>query len=186
MLAINRAVLRRGSDDALMKTPADVVSAVMRDEMHNLFAVRSARAADADELARLARLSKAHWGYPKEWLDLWQKDLTISPETIEGAIGYVAESGESIIGFWIRASLDLDLPTPGWLFVHPDHMGQGVARALWESVRTEAAARGIERFVIEADPNAAPFYLALGAEKIGEKESSVIPGRFFPILRITV
>ncbi len=65
-------------------------------------------------------------------------------------------------------------------------MGQGVARALWESVRTEAAARGIKRFVIEADPNAAPFYLTLGAEKIGEKESSAIPGRFFPILRIMV
>lgn len=76
--------------------------------MHELFTVRSARAADADELTRLARLSKAHWGYPKEWLDVWQNDLTISPETIEGAIGYVAESGESIIGFWIRASLNSD------------------------------------------------------------------------------
>ncbi len=40
--------------------------------------------------------------------------------------------------------------------------------------------------MIEADPNAVPFYLTLGAEKIGEKESSVVPGRFFPILRITV
>jgi len=154
--------------------------------MHKPFTVRAARATDADELTRLARLSKAHWGYPKEWLELWQHDLMISPETIEAAIGYVAESGESIIGFWIRASLDSDRPTPGWLFVHPDHMGQGVARALWGSVRTEAAARGIKSFVIEADPNAAPFYLTLGAEKIGEKESSAIPGRFFPILRITV
>ncbi|QND98997.1 acetyltransferase (GNAT) family protein [Burkholderia cenocepacia] len=169
-----------------MKTPTKGVSAMTRAEMHKLFIVRAARAADADELTRLARLSKAHWGYPKEWLDVWQDDLTISPETIEGAIGYVAESGESIIGFWIRASLNSDRPTPGWLFVHPDHMGQGVARALWKSVRTEAAARGIKSFVIEADPNAAPFYLTLGAEKIGEKESSAIPGRFFPILRIMV
>jgi len=40
--------------------------------------------------------------------------------------------------------------------------------------------------VIEADPNAVPFYLTLGAEKIGEKESSVVPGRFFPILRIMI
>lgn len=169
-----------------MKSPTTVVSAMTRVEMNELFTVRPARAADADELTQLARLSKAHWGYPKEWLDLWQNDLTISPETIEGAIGYVAESGESIIGFWVRASLDSDRPTRGWLFVHPDHMGQGIARALWESVRAEAAARGIKSFVIEADPNAAPFYLALGAEKIGEQESSAIPGRFFPILRITV
>ncbi|OXI28342.1 GNAT family N-acetyltransferase [Burkholderia sp. AU16741] len=154
--------------------------------MDKRFTVRAARVVDADELSRLARLSKAHWGYPKEWLELWQSDLTILPETIEGAIGYVAESAESIIGFWVRASVDSDRPTPGWLFVHPDHMGRGIARALWEAVRTEAAARGIKSFVIEADPNAAPFYLTLGAEKVGEKESSVVPGRFFPILRITV
>lgn len=169
-----------------MKTPTEGVSAMTRAGMDKLFTVRTACAADADELTRLAYLSKAHWGYPKEWLDVWQNDLTVSRETIEGAIGYVAESGESIIGFWIRTSLNSDRPTPGWLFVHPDHMGQGVARALWESVRTEAAARGIKSFVIEADPNAAPFYLTLGAEKIGEKESSAIPGRFFPILRIMV
>lgn len=82
--------------------------------------------------------------------------------------------------------MDSDEPTRGWLFVHPDHMGQGVARALWSELRKEAAARGIRSFVIEADPNAVPFYLALGAEKIGEKESTVIPGRLFPILRVPV
>jgi ribosomal protein S18 acetylase RimI-like enzyme len=65
-------------------------------------------------------------------------------------------------------------------------MGQGVARALWSELRKEAAARGIRSFVIEADPNAVPFYLSLGAEKIDEKESTVIPGRFFPILRVPV
>ncbi|WP_176041897.1 GNAT family N-acetyltransferase [Burkholderia stabilis] len=154
--------------------------------MHHPFTVRAARTADADELTKLARLSKAHWRYPEDWLDLWQSDLTISPETIEGAIGYVAESAGTIIGFWVRASSDSDQPTPGWLFVHPDHMGRGVARALWEEIRREAAARGIRSFVIEADPNAVPFYLTLGAEKIGTKESSVVPGRLFPILRITI
>ncbi|WP_241300118.1 GNAT family N-acetyltransferase [Burkholderia stabilis] len=154
--------------------------------MHHPFTVRAARTADADELTKLARLSKAHWGYPEDWLDLWRSDLTISPETIEGAIGYVAESAGTIIGFWVRASSDSDQPTPGWLFVHPDHMGRGVARALWEEIRREAAAREIRSFVIEADPNALPFYLTLGAEKIGTKESSVVPGRFFPILRITI
>jgi len=102
--------------------------------MRHPFTVRTARPADADELTRLARLSKAHWGYPNEWLDLWQSDLTISPGTIEASIGYVAESGKAIIGFWVRASSDSDRPTPGWLFVHPDHMGRGVARALWVEI----------------------------------------------------
>ena len=65
-------------------------------------------------------------------------------------------------------------------------MGKGVARALWSEVKKEAEARGIKRFVIEADPNAVPFYLSLGAEKIGEKESTLIAGRFFPIILLPV
>ncbi|WP_175734270.1 GNAT family N-acetyltransferase [Burkholderia ambifaria] len=150
------------------------------------FVIRACCPSDADQLTKLAFLSKAHWGYPKEWLDLWQGDLTVTPEMIEGSIAYVAEAEEQIIGFWVRASMDSNEPTRGWLFVHPAHMGQGVARALWSELRKEAAARGIRSFVIEADPNAVPFYLSLGAEKIGEKESTVIPGRFFPILRVPV
>ncbi|KVP24809.1 GCN5 family acetyltransferase [Burkholderia multivorans] len=150
------------------------------------FAVRAARASDAGQLTTLARLSKAHWGYPREWLDLWEADLTITPETIDDSIGYVAEYEGWIVGFWIRAAMNCDRPTPGRLFVDPDHMGQGIGRALWAAVRQEAAARGIASFVIEADPHAAAFYLSLGAQRIGEKESAVIPGRFFPILRIMV
>ncbi|WP_412026217.1 GNAT family N-acetyltransferase [Burkholderia cepacia] len=154
--------------------------------MHRSFVIRAGRPSDADQLTKLAFLSKAHWGYPTEWLELWEADLTVTPEMIEDSIAFVAETGERIIGFWVRASMDSDEPTRGWLFVHPDHMGQGVARALWSELRKEAAARGIRSFVIEADPNAVPFYLALGAEKIGEKESTVIPGRLFPILRVPV
>ncbi|MDR9247293.1 hypothetical protein FEP17_05672 [Burkholderia multivorans] len=116
------------------------------------FAVRAARASDAGQLTTLARLSKAHWGYPREWLDLWEADLTITPETIDDSIGYVAEYEGWIVGFWIRAAMNCDRPTPGWLFVDPDHMGQGIGRALWAAVRQEAAARGIASFVIEADP----------------------------------
>ncbi|MBN3786596.1 GNAT family N-acetyltransferase [Burkholderia sp. Ac-20353] len=154
--------------------------------MQRQFSIRRAHPMDADRLTKLARLSKAHWGYPDDWLNIWQPELAVTPEMIVGAIGYVAESGEEIIGFWVRASLESDQPTPGWLFVHPDHMGQGIARALWYEVQKEAAARGIKSFVIEADPNAAAFYMKLGAEQIGERESTVIPGRSIPILRIPI
>ncbi|AJC22655.1 GNAT family N-acetyltransferase [Pandoraea pulmonicola] len=154
--------------------------------MQTQYTIRRAPPSDAARLTRLARASKAHWGYPKKWLDLWQADLVVTSETIRRAIGYVAEVGEEIIGFWVRMALDSELPTPGWLFIDPRYMGQGVARALWAEVRKEAAERGIESFVIEADPNAVGFYLGLGAERIDQKESSVIPGRIIPILRLPI
>ena len=34
------------------------------------YLIRKAKPDDAEELTALAILSKAHWGYPKEWLDL--------------------------------------------------------------------------------------------------------------------
>jgi GNAT superfamily N-acetyltransferase len=150
------------------------------------FTIRAARPADAESLTALAQLSKAHWGYPADWLDLWRADLTISPDTIEHALAYVAERDGVIIGFWVRTSRASERLTPGWLFVHPDHMGQGVARALWAALRAGAAAQGIHSFVIEADPHAVPFYLSLGAEPVGERESTRIPGRRVPILRLPV
>ncbi len=154
--------------------------------MDSPFIIRSTAPSDADQLSKLAFLSKAHWGYPKDWLEAWRADLTITPAMLDSTMGCIAEAGGAIIGFWVREPVESERPTPGWLFVHPDHMGRGVARALWTALRKEAAARGIRHVVIEADPHAMPFYLTLGAEKIGEKESAVIPGRFFPILRITI
>ncbi|AIO71209.1 N-acetyltransferase GCN5 [Burkholderia pseudomultivorans] len=54
------------------------------------FAVRAARASDAGHLTTLACLSKAHCRYPREWLDLSEADLKITPETIDESTGYVA------------------------------------------------------------------------------------------------
>ncbi|WP_338150057.1 hypothetical protein [Burkholderia multivorans] len=41
-------------------------------------------------MTTLARLSKAHCRYPREWLDLSEADLKTTPETIDESIGYVA------------------------------------------------------------------------------------------------
>lgn len=43
---------------------------------------------DTGTLTMLARLSK-RTEYPREWLDSWEADLTITPDTIDEAIGYV-------------------------------------------------------------------------------------------------
>lgn len=51
--------------------------------MHRNFVIRAGRPSDADQLTKLAFLSKAHWGYPTEWLELWEADLTVTPEMIE-------------------------------------------------------------------------------------------------------
>ncbi len=48
---------------------------------------------------------------------------------------------------------------------------------------SEAKARGLQYLTWDADPNALGFYKKMGAEKIGEKASSIVPGRKLPIMR---
>jgi hypothetical protein len=43
---------------------------------------------------------------------------------------------------------------------------------------------GFERITLEADPGAEPFYLAMGARRIGSVPSGSIPGRFIPLLDV--
>jgi GNAT superfamily N-acetyltransferase len=52
-------------------------------------------------------------------------------------------------------------------------MGRGVGRALFERARELAAAAGATTFEIDADPNAEPFYLRMGARRVGEIRSEI-------------
>lgn len=145
--------------------------------------VRPAEPQEANKLTTLAFASKAHWGYPQEWLEAWHEDLTVTPDMIKNSIAFVVELNDEIVGFWCRSAKESSEPSPGMLFIHPNHMGKGIGRLLFEVIKEEALKRGITYFTIEADPNAVPFYEKMGAERIGEKESTAVPGRKIPILR---
>ncbi len=147
------------------------------------YIIREAKPEEADKLTELCLVSKASWGYPKEWIEKWRTELTITPEIISNSIAIVAEKKEKIIGFWCRPKVDSTYILYGFLFIDPRYMGKGIAKKLYEELKIRLLAIGIESFVIEADPNAVPFYLKLGAEKIGEKESQSIQGRKIPILK---
>lgn len=72
------------------------------------------------------------------------------------------------------------------LFVEPDAIGRGVGRRLFEHATAAAASLGFGRLTIDADPNAEPFYVAMGATRIGATPSGSIPGRMLPLLAITI
>lgn len=43
-----------------------------------------------EALSRLAFRSKAHWGYPREWLEAWRPELTLTPATLREQRVFVA------------------------------------------------------------------------------------------------
>ena len=65
-----------------------------------------------------------------------------------------------------------------------DENGIRVGRRLIEDAILAARRRDYDRIVIQGDPNAEGFYLAIGAKRAGERESGSIPGRFLPVFEI--
>ncbi|MFD9689803.1 GNAT family N-acetyltransferase [Kitasatospora sp. NPDC059088] len=145
--------------------------------------IRSARPDEAELLTAIGLRAKAYWGYDEAFMAACREELTLDAAAVERASTLVAEEGGRVLGFAALTgappSGELDL-----LYVEPDRIGRGVGRALFEEVRDRARALGLRRFTVDADPNAEPFYLAMGAVRIGSTLSGSIPGRELPLLAV--
>lgn len=147
--------------------------------------VRAALADEAAILSELAIRSKAYWGYDKAFMDACRDELTLSPEEITARRVKVAEQTGRVVGF---ATLEGNPPqgTLGMLFIDPDHIGKGIGRTLFTHMVATARNLGFQRLTIEADPNAEPFYLSMGANHIGSTPSGSIPARTLPLLTFSI
>jgi GNAT superfamily N-acetyltransferase len=143
--------------------------------------LRAARDDEAGELTALALRSKGHWGYDQEFLAACADELRMEPGTMASRRVTVAEADGAVLGF---STLEGEAPqgTLGMLFVEPAAIGRGLGRLLYRHVLDRARELGFERLTIDADPHAEPFYLAMGARRIGESPSGSIPGRVLPML----
>ncbi|WP_406198688.1 GNAT family N-acetyltransferase [Kitasatospora sp. NBC_01560] len=147
--------------------------------------IRPARPDEAEPLSSLALRSKGHWGYDEAFLAACREELTLDAAGIERGRTAVAEDGDRVLGFVTLVGVPPQGEL-GMLFVEPDAIGRGVGRLLVEDLRGRAAALGFRRLTIDADPNAEPFYLAMGAKRIGSAPSESIPGRELPLLALDI
>ena len=145
-------------------------------------AIRPARPGEEEALSDLALRSKAHWGHDAAFLERARPELTVAREDLDRLLVRVAERGGAVLGF---SAVDLESEPPELvaLFVDPEAMGGGVGRSLLSRALDEAGAAGASQLVVESDPDAEPFYLARGAERIGSRVSAST-GRELPLLRI--
>jgi maltose O-acetyltransferase len=145
--------------------------------------IRSANKEEAGALTEISFSSKGHWRYPREYLDIWENELTISPDYIEKNDVFVYEEDGVARGYYSIVELASDLEvsdakiTKGfWLhhmFIEPSHIGKGVGSRMFEHLREWCAAEGIEVLGILADPNAKGFYEKMGCEYVREFPSTI-------------
>lgn len=141
---------------------------------------------EAVALSALALRSKAHWGYDEDFLARCREDLTVLPGDCDGRRLVVAVVDGVLAGYVRIAGTPPDAGELEALFVDPPHIGSGCGRALLARAVEIAAAEGMMRLGITADPFAQPFYERAGALPVGDAPSTVIPGRRLPRLQLVV
>ena len=142
------------------------------------------RAPDVEELPALSELcmrSKAVWGYDAAFMAACRAELSFDARDLASSRIAVAARADNVLGVaQVRMrGRDADLAK---LFVEPSVLRGGVGRALFAWATEAAKEMGARRMIIEADPDAAPFYRRLGAREAGLAPSASIAGRMLPRL----
>jgi GNAT superfamily N-acetyltransferase len=155
-------------------------------DMEQHFEIIHALPGNAEELSAIAFASKAHWGYPPHWMESWRYSLTIEPTYIEQNAVYIARLDGRTAGFYalVHTNSGLELEH---LWVSPPMMGKGVGRRLVSHALQFARHQGATQIAIQADPHAEPFYLHMGAVRVGdfvyelEGQTRVLPKMVIPL-----
>ena len=147
--------------------------------------IRRALPNESEQLSSLAMRSKKTWGYDDAFMEQCRQELTLSTEYIATSQVYVIEENGEVLGFYglngkrYEASLD-------FLFIEPSKINCGYGKKLWLHAVKSAAELGFKYILIDSDPNAKRFYLAMGAKLKGEVSSRSIPGRILPLFCFTI
>jgi predicted N-acetyltransferase YhbS len=144
--------------------------------------IADATPGDADALTALTRASKAAWGYSNEFMQRVDPELVVSADEIASGTlraRFARNENGDIVGYYAFRG-DPDALVLDSMFVAPKRMRAGVGRVLWEDALETARAFGARAFTFVADPNAAEFYLALGATQTGAHPSRSDPSRLLP------
>jgi len=138
--------------------------------------IRNASPDQAAELSAIALAAKGHWGYSSEQLDHWRAEfLTFTPTFIRDNQVWVAIADEQIVGFAaVKEEGEAILDD---LWVLPAYIGHGIGKQLFRHV-----AANVPQFIFTSDPHADQFYYKMGAQKIGE-EQSTLQGRMLTLFR---
>ncbi|MCR9080108.1 MAG: GNAT family N-acetyltransferase [Hyphomonadaceae bacterium] len=142
-------------------------------------AVRPARLEELEDLTALCLRSKAYWGYDAAFMAACVDEVTLTPEDLECDPIGVLDDQNGLAGV-AHVSLDQDGYYLDKLFIDTDRIGLGYGKSLFLWALGAARALGATELIIEADPDAAPFYEKMGCRRAGEVPSGSVAGRVLP------
>lgn len=146
--------------------------------------IRPAQQNEAGVLHALTGRSALHWGYEPEFLDWEPEAIAVTPEFLANAVAFVLEEDGTVVGYYALVGEPPDLSLDK-LFVEPNRIGTGCGKRLWRHAVAIARELGARELAFAADPNAAPFYRAMGAEWVRE-EATTRPGWNLQMFRFPI
>lgn len=144
--------------------------------------IRRATPTDAIALTDLIFRSKASNGYDAAFMESCREELRVTVGKLNAAEYWVADRN-SLAGC-VALVINGAVAEVENFFVDPNYQRQGIGRKLWDIAKARAAEAGCDRMVLDADPEAVPFYEAMGFKTIGESPSGSIPGRMLPLMQL--
>ena len=146
--------------------------------------IRRAQSHEGELLSNIAFRSKAYWGYSTEFMEACRDELTYISEDLRPGLFFVICDDAIPVGFYGLSKVSESVFELEALFVEPDRIGQGFGRQLIEHAKVTAKHFGAKELLIQGDPNASAFYRKAGVQRVGERESDSIPGRFLPVFSV--
>ncbi len=147
--------------------------------------IRPVRLDDIAELTALTLCSKQSNGYDDDFMQACKAELAVTAEAISAPAYWVAHQGDTLCGC---ANLILESETATGkvdsFFIDPSWQRQGVGTLLWAKIMVVAAENKLAKLRLDADPNAVPFYQAMGFVVVGQVPSGSIKGRMLPRMEI--
>jgi len=149
--------------------------------------IRRALESEASALSALALEAKQYWPYSPEDIERWRPLLAVTAADIAANPTFVAELDGAVVGFYLLVP-----EAKAWvlehLWVSPAVARRGIGKALVTHAVTTARRAGASSIVIDADPNAEPFYVACGGVREGVIAAPIEgnPARVRPQLSLTV
>lgn len=141
---------------------------------------RIAEIDDLDTLNRISVKSKAYWGYPASWIEHWLDELRLNEAKFSKQNILVVENNGKIIGFSSIVE-NINNYEILHLWILPEYIGKGFGKKLLEeTLRTFVKSN--KTIIVEADPNAEPFYKSQGFATY-DKVESFPKGRFLPVMK---
>ena len=145
--------------------------------------IRVALNSDLEFLNEIIKASKSYWGYDVDFMKKFMEKFALTSDYIGQKNTYVASLETNNVGLYsFSRNKDNQLELDNF-FLHPDYIGQGVGKIMWDHCVKSAKSYKDRFFLLWSDPHAEGFYFKMGCEKIGERKSPMMPNRYPAIFK---